>query len=136
MQCGWPTKGSTYASIETARRFNSDFTKRCISGQGTPAHFNRTLGCFLFELLDEDLKETGPGPFETSWGVFNETVRVLLFLRFPLNCASLVSCWKGKGLGVEAVQNVMKPSVDWLSPVFKRTNRSSDTHGNTQFGPV
>ncbi|GAQ82179.1 O-Glycosyl hydrolases family 17 protein [Klebsormidium nitens] len=72
-ECGWPTAGSTYASIATARQFNSDFTKRCLSGQGTPGHSNRTLGCFLFELLDEDLKETGPGPFETSWGVFNAT---------------------------------------------------------------
>jgi exo-beta-1,3-glucanase (GH17 family) len=73
-QVGWPTGGSTHANIESAREFNAGLVKHCLSAVGTPAHPNRTLGCYLFELLDEDLKETGPGPFETAWGVFNATV--------------------------------------------------------------
>jgi hypothetical protein len=41
---------------------------------GTPLKPRQILGCYLFALLDEDLKDIQPGDFERHWGVFDATV--------------------------------------------------------------
>jgi hypothetical protein len=70
-ECGWPTAGDVDATPANARTFLQNMIDHCKSGQGTPRLPNRTIGCFAFEMYDEDLKDTGPGPFETHWGVCN-----------------------------------------------------------------
>jgi hypothetical protein len=68
-ECGWPTAGDVDATPANARTFLQNMINHCKSGQGTPRLPSRTIRCFAFEMYDEDLKPTGPGPFETHWGV-------------------------------------------------------------------
>lgn len=73
-QVGWPTSGHPYATVANAQEFNGGLIRHCLSGVGTPLKPRQILGCYLFALLDEDLKDIQPGDFERHWGVFDATV--------------------------------------------------------------
>jgi len=68
-ECGWPTAGDVDATAANARTLLQNMITHCESGEGTPRLPNRAIRCFAFEMYDEDLKDTAPGPFETHWGV-------------------------------------------------------------------
>jgi exo-beta-1,3-glucanase (GH17 family) len=71
-ECGWPTgPKDTYpeATVANATIFNQNLIAHCQSGNGTPRVPNTNIPCFIFEMYDEDNKSTGPGAFETEWGV-------------------------------------------------------------------
>ena len=70
-ECGWPTAGDVDATPANAKTFLQNMINHCKSGEGTPRLPNRPIRCFAFEMYDEDLKNTNPGPFETHWGVCN-----------------------------------------------------------------
>ncbi|GAQ90957.1 O-Glycosyl hydrolases family 17 protein [Klebsormidium nitens] len=70
---GWPTSGHVYATVANAQEFNGGVIRHCLSGTGTPLKPRQILGCYVFELLDEDKKSTSAGDFEPHWGVFDAT---------------------------------------------------------------
>lgn len=69
-ECGWPTQGHPAATVANAQTFNQNLIKHCKSGSGTPRRPGQ-IGCYVFEMYDENQKSTAPGPFEVSWGVYN-----------------------------------------------------------------
>ena len=73
-QVGWPTSGHVYATVANAQEFNGGVIRHCLSGTGTPLKPRQILGCYVFEVLDEDKKSTSAGDFEPHWGVFDATV--------------------------------------------------------------
>jgi len=79
-ECGWPTAGDVDATPANAQTFLQNMINHCKSGQGTPRLPGRTIRCFAFEMYDENLKPTGPGPFEIHWGVCDGTGQP----KFPL----------------------------------------------------
>jgi len=74
-ECGWPTAGDVDATPANAQTFLQNMINHCKSGQGTPRLPGRAIRCFVFEMYDENLKSTGPGPFETHWGVCDGTAQ-------------------------------------------------------------
>ena len=67
-ECGWPTAGGMNASVDNATAFNQNLIDHIKKGKGSPAVPSSSLTTFLFEMYDEDLKNTAPGLFEKSWG--------------------------------------------------------------------
>jgi exo-beta-1,3-glucanase (GH17 family) len=72
-ECGWPTAGDIDATPGNAKTFLQNLINHCKSYQGTPRLPNRQIRCFVFEMWDEDRKDTGPGQFEKYWGVCDGT---------------------------------------------------------------
>lgn len=68
-ECGWPTDGDPDANVKNAQTFNQLLINHCKNGQGPPRYQTRPIHCFVFEMYDENRKDTGPGPFEHFWGV-------------------------------------------------------------------
>lgn len=68
-ECGWPTAGGLDANPDNAQKFVQNLINHCKSGNGTPRLSGRKIQCFVFEMYDENQKDTGPGPFERHWGV-------------------------------------------------------------------
>ncbi|KAL5976063.1 hypothetical protein ACLOJK_020393 [Asimina triloba] len=68
-EVGWPTDGVDNANIENAKRFNQGLVQRVASDEGTPKRKGK-LNVYMFSLMDEDMKSTLPGNFETHWGIF------------------------------------------------------------------
>jgi exo-beta-1,3-glucanase (GH17 family) len=73
-ECGWPTQGDPAATVDNAQTFNQNLITHCKSGTGTPRRSGQ-IRCYVFEMYDENLKSTGPGPFEVAWGVYNTNLR-------------------------------------------------------------
>lgn len=75
-ECGWPS-GPTdeYPITKTPNpeTFNKNLITHCQSGNGTPRHPNMKIQCFIFEMYDEELKDTSAGDFEISWGICDNT---------------------------------------------------------------
>lgn len=69
-ECGWPTQGHPVATVAHAQTFNQNLIDHCKSGSGTPRQPGQ-IGCYVFEMYDENQKSTAPGPFEVAWGVYN-----------------------------------------------------------------
>ena len=75
-ECGCPTgPKATYpeATVPNATTFNQNLIAHCQSGNGTPRVPNVNIPCFIFEMYDEDEKDTSPGTFETEWGVYDKS---------------------------------------------------------------
>ncbi|CAI5974162.1 unnamed protein product [Closterium sp. NIES-65] len=66
---GWPTAGAAIASPAAAKEWNTALVSFLLSGRGTPKRRNSPIRAYLFEMFDEDRKDTAMGKFETSWGL-------------------------------------------------------------------
>ena len=75
-ECGWPSDpNDEYPNTDSPnpKTFNTNLITHCQSGNGTPRHPNIKINCFIFEMYDEDLKDTSPGDFEIYWGICDKT---------------------------------------------------------------
>ena len=71
-EIGWPTDGAPgLASPSLAQVFNSHLVGKVTGKQGTPKRPGVSIPIYLFELFDQDQKDTNPGLFELHWGVYN-----------------------------------------------------------------
>ncbi|CAI5975385.1 unnamed protein product [Closterium sp. NIES-64] len=68
-ETGWPTAGAAIASPAAAKEWNTALVSFLLSGRGTPKRRNSPIRAYLFEMFDEDRKDTAMGKFETSWGL-------------------------------------------------------------------
>jgi exo-beta-1,3-glucanase (GH17 family) len=59
-ECGWPTQGDQDATTANAQIFNQNLINHCKSGAGTPRNPDKPIRCFVFEMYDENQKDTGP----------------------------------------------------------------------------
>ncbi|KAI3458144.1 hypothetical protein Pfo_014807 [Paulownia fortunei] len=66
-ETGWPTEGSSDASIENAKIFNNNLIKHVSSGKGTPRRPGKLIEAYIFSLFNEDLKPDG---VEQHWGLY------------------------------------------------------------------
>ncbi|KAK4489556.1 hypothetical protein RD792_005365 [Penstemon davidsonii] len=66
-ETGWPTAGSTDATIENAQKFNNNLIKLLASGKGTPRKPGKVVEAYIFALFNENLKPEG---VEQNWGLF------------------------------------------------------------------
>src|SRR5262249_13604106 len=73
-ESGWPTQGNAVATVANAQTFNQNLINHCKSGTGTPRRPGQ-IRCYVFEMYDENLKSTAPGPFEVAWGVYNSSLQ-------------------------------------------------------------
>ncbi|CAI7895037.1 unnamed protein product [Closterium sp. NIES-54] len=68
-ETGWPTAGAAIASPSAAKEWNTGLVSFLLSGRGTPKRRNSPIRAYLFEMFDEDRKDTTMGAFEASWGL-------------------------------------------------------------------
>ncbi|CAI5515868.1 unnamed protein product [Closterium sp. Naga37s-1] len=57
-EAGWPTGGNSAATLLNSKRWTTGFLARANSLRGTPKRPDMSIRAFLFELFDEDLKDT------------------------------------------------------------------------------
>ncbi|CAI5996457.1 unnamed protein product [Closterium sp. NIES-65] len=69
-EAGWPTGGNPAATLLNSKRWTTGFLARANSLRGTPKRPGTPIRAFLFELFDEDLKDTTPGQFELHFGLY------------------------------------------------------------------
>ncbi|CAI5507731.1 unnamed protein product [Closterium sp. Naga37s-1] len=69
-EAGWPTGGNAAATLLNSKRWTTGFLARANSLRGTPKRPGTPIRAFLFELFDEDLKDTSPGQFELHFGLY------------------------------------------------------------------
>ncbi|KAF6168199.1 hypothetical protein GIB67_011584 [Kingdonia uniflora] len=70
-ETGWPSKGDAkepYATIDNADTYNSNLIKHVFDRTGTPLHPELTSSVFIYELFNEDLKDSPIS--EANWGLF------------------------------------------------------------------
>ncbi|CAI5513537.1 unnamed protein product [Closterium sp. Naga37s-1] len=68
-ETGWPKAGAAIASPAAAKEWNTALVSFLLSGRGTPKRRNSPIRAYLFEMFDEDRKNTAMGKFETSFGL-------------------------------------------------------------------
>ncbi|KAL1820248.1 hypothetical protein ACET3Z_015117 [Daucus carota] len=68
-EIGWPTDGNKKANVKMAQRFYDGFFRKMATNKGTPL-YPGYIECYLFSLMDENLKSVAPGEFERHWGIF------------------------------------------------------------------
>ncbi|CAI5473730.1 unnamed protein product [Closterium sp. Yama58-4] len=60
-ETGWPTAGAAIASPSAAKEWNTGLVSFLLSGRGTPKRRNSPIRAYLFEMFDEDRKDTTMG---------------------------------------------------------------------------
>ena len=51
--------------------FNTHLVGKVTSNQGTPKRPGASIPIYLFEIFDQDQKDTNPGQFELYWGIYS-----------------------------------------------------------------
>lgn len=83
-ETGWPTANGLDATVANAQTFNQNLINHINSGNGTPANPTAALQTFLFEMYDEDQKQTPPD-FEPNWGVYENSGGSNYSAKYTLN---------------------------------------------------
>ncbi|KAK4489555.1 hypothetical protein RD792_005364 [Penstemon davidsonii] len=68
-ETGWPTAGSTDATIENAQKFNNNLIKLLASGKGTPRKPGKVVEAYIFALFNENLKPEGAWAIGVNYGL-------------------------------------------------------------------
>ncbi|XP_039123123.1 glucan endo-1,3-beta-glucosidase-like [Dioscorea cayenensis subsp. rotundata] len=79
-ETGWPTAGGVGAEPTKAGVYNNNVIMQALAGKGTPKRPKIPVEVYLFDLLDENLKE-GP-EFEKHFGIFNLDGSTAFSVRF------------------------------------------------------
>ncbi|KAJ0971694.1 hypothetical protein J5N97_019653 [Dioscorea zingiberensis] len=79
-ETGWPTSGGPGAEPIKASVYNNNVIWRALGGQGTPKRPHIPVEVYLFDLLDENLKDGQE--FEKHFGIFNLDGSTAYSLRF------------------------------------------------------
>ncbi|XP_073025017.1 putative glucan endo-1,3-beta-glucosidase GVI [Primulina eburnea] len=66
-ETGWPTDGSSEATVENAQRYVNNLIQHVSSGAGTPRRPGKDIETYIFAMFNEDLK---PGGVEQHWGLY------------------------------------------------------------------
>ncbi|KZV46943.1 glucan endo-1,3-beta-glucosidase GVI [Dorcoceras hygrometricum] len=66
-ETGWPTDGSSVATISNAQIYVNNLIQHVSSGVGTPRRPGKVIDTYIFAMFNEDLKPAG---VEQHWGLY------------------------------------------------------------------